>query len=187
MNKFGLIALGCLACLLSVASTPAKADGWDQKTRFTFSGPVEIPGHQLSAGTYVFKIVNSASDRDVVQVYNENETHSYGIFLAIPDYRLKPTGKPIVTFSERPADSPEAVRAWFYPGENYGHEFVYPKSRAAELAKANHQAVASTADEWGTDEGSARKARLKAQQPTGEETEVPEAFGAPPGQSGTRK
>jgi len=186
MNKFGVMALGFVACM-SLVSSPAKADGWDQKTRFTFSGPVEIPGHQLSAGTYVFKIVNSASDRDVVQVYNENETHSYGIFLAIPDYRLKPTGKPIVTFSERPADSPEAVRAWFYPGENYGHEFVYPKSRAAALARANHQAVASTSDEWGTDEASARKARLRAQKPTGEDTDVPDAFGAPPGQSGTRK
>ena len=44
-------------------------------------------------------------------------------------------------FSERPSNSPEALRAWFYPGDDYGQQFVYPKNRATELAKANHMPV----------------------------------------------
>ena len=72
-------------------------------------------------------------------VYSKNEKHFYGFFLAIPDYRLKPSSKPIITFEERAAGAPEAVKAWFYPGENYGHDFVYPKVKAMELAKANNQ------------------------------------------------
>jgi hypothetical protein len=184
MNRIGIVAFVCIGSL-GLMAPRAGADGWDQKTRFTFSGPVEIPGHELSAGTYVFKLVDSASDRDVVQVFNEDETHLVGVFLAIPDYHLKPAGKPIITFSERPAGSPEAVRAWFYPGENYGHAFVYSRRMAAQLARANREAVASMEDEPGSDATVMKHAHLRSQQPTGEETEIPRE--APPAQDGSRK
>src|SRR5438874_9703748 len=123
--------------------SPATADESDQKTTFSFSRPVEIPGQVLQAGTYVFKLADSGADRDIVQVFSKDETHLYGIFLAIPDERLQPAGKPIITFEEAPAVSPKAVKAWFYPGDKYGHEFVYPKTRAARLAKANNTPVLS--------------------------------------------
>lgn len=137
--------LAVLACAgLALAMLPsAKADEWNQKTIFTFNAPVEIPGQVLNPGTYVFKLADSQSDRNIVQVFNKNETHLYGTFLAIPDYHLQPRGKPIITFEERAAGAPEAVRAWFYPGDNYGHEFVYPKARAMALAKVNNEPVPS--------------------------------------------
>ena len=106
---------------------------------FTFSGPVEIPGQVLSPGTYVFRLMNSMADRDVVQVFNNNETHCYGNFLALPDFRMTPTGKPVITFEERAEGSPQAVKSWFYPGYNYGHEFIYRK--AQQVASANSQAA----------------------------------------------
>ena len=87
----------------------ANADTWDQRTIFTFSGPVEIPGQVLDAGTYVFKLADSGSDRNIVQVFNKNENRLYGTFLTVPDYRLKPAGKTIITFDERPSGSPEAA------------------------------------------------------------------------------
>jgi hypothetical protein len=99
------------AGLLGSMLPQAKADDWNQKTIFTFSGPVEIPGQVLTAGTYVFKLADSQSDRNIVQVFNQDENHLYGTFLTVSDYRLKPAGKPIITFAERPAGSPEAVRA----------------------------------------------------------------------------
>jgi hypothetical protein len=102
-------------CFSSLVQS-ATADDWDQRTIFTFSGPVEIPGQALSAGTYVFKLADSTSNRNIVQVFSKDEKHLYGTFLAIPDARLQPAGKPIITFDETPAGSPDAVRAWFYPG-----------------------------------------------------------------------
>jgi len=87
----------------------AKADTWDQRTTFTFSGPVEIPGQVLDGGTYVFKLADSGSDRNIVQVFNKNENRLYGTFLTVPDYRLKPAGKTIITFDERPSGSSEAA------------------------------------------------------------------------------
>ena len=166
----------------------AAADDFDQKTVFTFSGPVEIPGQVLSAGTYVFKLADSSSDRNIVQVFNKDETNLYGTFLAIPDYRIKPAGKTIITFEERPAGSPEAVKAWFYPGENYGRDFVYPKPKATALAKANNTPVPSMPAEFAanTIEPAATvkaphivamsQAPLKAQKPTEEEVEIAEVF-----------
>src|SRR5271156_1582721 len=166
----------------------ANADLWDQRTIFTFSGPVEIPGQVLDAGTYVFKLADSSSDRKIVQVFNKDETHLYGTFLAIPDYRIKPAGKTIITFEERPAGSPEAVEAWFYPGENYGRDFVYPKPKATALAKANNTPVPSMPAEFAANTikpaatvkaphiVAMSQAPLKAQKPTGEEVEVAEVF-----------
>ena len=96
-----VVALGFVGGMLPRAS----ASEWDQKTFFTFSGPVEIPVQVLDAGTYVFKLADSASDRNIVQVFSKNEKHLYGTFLTIPDERLRPAGKPIITFDERPVGS----------------------------------------------------------------------------------
>src|ERR1017187_3530746 len=128
----------------------ARADEWNRKTTMTFSARVEIPGVPLKgwgvlpAGTYVFKIVDSSSDRHIVQIFNETETQVYATILAIPNYRLKATDKTVVTFRERPAGEPEALRAWFYPGRNWGEEFVYPKAKAVELAKTTNVPVLFT-------------------------------------------
>jgi len=166
----------------------ANADEWNQRTVFTFSGPVEIPGQVLAAGTYVFKLMDSQSDRDIVQVFSGDEKHLYGTFLAIPDYRLEPAGRTIITFEERPAGSPEAVKAWFYPGENYGHDFVYPKPKAIALAKANSTPVASMPAELTANTVTPaasleephvmamKTAVVNAQKPTEEEVTVAEVF-----------
>jgi len=189
MNRVKLIALVCMGLVGGIAPQ-AKADEWDQKTIFTFSGPVEIPGQVLGAGTYVFKLMDSPSNRNIVQVFNKNENHLYGTFLAIPDYRLQPAGKPIITFDERPVGSPEAVRAWFYPGENYGHQFVYPKKKAAELAQTNNQPVASMPNELAANTVqpvtsieeppvlALKQAPVTVAQPSGEEVEIARVFAA---------
>jgi len=176
---FGLAVLAALI-------PRAKADVWDQKTVLTFSDPVEIPGQVLPAGTYVFKLADSPSDRNIVQIFSADERHLLGTFLAIPDYRLEPAGKTIITFEERTAGSPEAVKAWFYPGENYGHRFVYPKPKALELAKANNTPVPSIPAEpeenrikpATTAEANVQlsNAPLTVQTATEEEVQISEAF-----------
>ncbi len=164
----------------------------------TFSGPVEIPGVHLKgwsvlpAGTYVFKILNSQSDRHIVQIFNKDETIVYATILAIPNYRLQATDKTVVTFRERPAGEPEALRAWFYPGRNWGEEFVYPKARAIVLAKETHLPVLfteaalpvevtepiKTADAPVVMEMT--RAPIMAIRPTGEEVALTEVVTAPP-------
>jgi hypothetical protein len=162
----------------------AAADEWDQKTILTFNTPVEIPGRVLEPGTYVFKLLASLSDRNIVQVFSQDEKHIYGTFLTIPDERLKPADKTTVTFAERAAGSPEAIKAWFYPGQLYGHDFVYPKQKAVELARTNGEPVPaipeSVAKPVITDDAPQLEAMstvpLVAETPEEEEIEIAEFF-----------
>lgn len=151
MKLTNAVWAACCAALLSGFLTlPLEAQPWNRKTVVTFSAPVEIPPvHMegfgvLPAGTYVFKLMNSDSNRHIVQIFSEDEKTLYATVLAIPNYRLQATDKTVMTFRERAAGEPEALRAWFYPGRNYGDEFVYPKTKAIALAKATSTPVLYT-------------------------------------------
>jgi hypothetical protein len=138
----------CCAAALTVALAPAaRADEWNKKTILTFSGPVQIPGATLPAGSYVFKLADIPGNRHVVQVFDKDEKKIYTTLLAVPNQRLDPSDKPVVLFSERATGSPQAVKVWYYPGETIGNEFVYPKSQAVRIAKASHTRVLATNDE----------------------------------------
>jgi hypothetical protein len=147
MQSIGVVVLTTLCLLGALAVPKARADEWDKKTTLTFNEPVQVPGTTLPAGTYVFKLADSQSDRTIVQIFNADGTKLITTILAIPDYRTKTPSKTIISFNERPSGQPEALRAWFYPGDNFGVEFVYPKQRATELAQANQQPVLSTREE----------------------------------------
>ena len=199
MKRFKAATTVCFVALMGAVLAPgAKADDWNRKTTITFSGPVEIPGVHLigwgvlPAGTYVFKILNSQSDRHIVQIFSKDEKTVYATILAIPNYRLKATDQTVVTFRERPAGEPEALRAWFYPGRNFGEEFVYPKARAIELAKTNNTPILSTSAEIPAEVQQPivaasepvveqlKQAPVMAIQPSGEEVEVAAVVTAPP-------
>jgi hypothetical protein len=191
----------CMALIGAVLAPNAKADDWNRKTVITFSGPVEIPGVHLTgwgvlpAGTYVFKILDSNSDRHIVQIFSKDEKTVYATILAIPNYRLKATDKTVITFRERPAGEPEALRAWFYPGRNWGEEFVYPKAKAIELAKATNTPVLYTEAALPVEVAEPtklaaepivmemRRAPVMAIKPTGDEVQLAEVVTAPPAET----
>ena len=149
MNRIKIAAsILCLSLMTMAFSSSVKADDWNKETVVTFSQPFEIPGGiTLPAGTYVFKLMNSASNRNIVQIFSQDKTRLYATILAINNYRLQATDKTVMTFGESAVGSPEAIRAWFYPGANYGQEFVYPKKRAFELAQATKQPILAMPDQ----------------------------------------
>jgi len=134
-----VLAVLCVGVLFAVL--PAMADSWNKLTTVTFNVPVALPGITLPAGTYVFKLLDSPSDRHIVQVFNEDQNHLYTTILAIPNDRLTPTDKTVLNFKEAAPGKAVAARAWFYPGDNFGQEFVYPKEEAAEIAAVTHEPV----------------------------------------------
>jgi hypothetical protein len=193
-------AVLCAAVIATAFSPLAKADDWNQKTVITFSQPVETPGVHvkgwavLPPGTYVFKLLGSPSDRHIVQIFNQDETMLYATVLAVPDYRLQATGKTVLTFRETPPGQPDVLRAWFYPGKNFGDEFVYPKERALELAKVTNAPVLYTPAEIPAEVEvpitsaeepvvvALKQAPVLAVKPTGEDVEIAEVVAAPPAQ-----
>ena len=117
------------------------ADDWNKKTTMTITEPLEVPScctpdHTvvLQPGEYVMVLVDSLSDRHIVRIFDKDQKNVMTTILAIPDYRLQPTGKTVFEFWEVPAGQPKALRAWFYPGDNFGQEFAYPKQKASMIA-----------------------------------------------------
>jgi len=125
-------------------------------------------------------------------VFNKDESHIYATILAIPNFRLRATDKTVMTFAERAAGEPQAIRAWFYPGDNWGQEFVYPKSKALELAKLTNLPVLYVPDEVAqniiapaktADEApvvALKDAPLRAVTPAGQDVAVADVVASPP-------
>jgi hypothetical protein len=174
--------------LLFAGAFVAKSSVSDKLTIFTFSQPVELPGVSLPAGTYAFKVLDSLADRNIVQVWDKDQKKLYGTFLAIRDYTPNPSNKTIIKFSERTPGAPKAVKEWFYPGESMGWEFVYPKERAMELAKASNQSVPSMPNNLASNitqpaqsssdssVAAMKNAPIVAEKPNGDEAEVAHVF-----------
>jgi len=116
-----------IAFAMGLNAINAQADEWDKKTVLTIDQPMQVRETLLEPGQYVFKLLNSSSDRHIVQIYNADQTHLINTIIAIPDYRVQVTGKSRFVMWETPAGSVNALRAWFYPGDNFGQEFPYPK------------------------------------------------------------
>jgi hypothetical protein len=115
------------ALAVSLLAHRVNADEWDKKTTITVDQPIQITDTYLDPGTYVLKLDRSPSDRHIVRIYNAEENHLYNTVLAIPNYRVQRTGNTRFTFWETPSGTPRALKDWFYPGDNFGQEFPYPK------------------------------------------------------------
>jgi len=192
MRIITLLSVFAATSLLLFCANPAQAQWnpqWNQKLTLTFDNPVEIPGHVLTPGTYVFELGlgDTSQDENVVRVYSKQGHHLYGMFLTVPDRRLTRSSKPILEFEEAGAGQPAAIYAWFYPDDKTGHEFVYPRSEAMRLARENNRPVASMPDELsaytsGADDASMKalqQAHVTAVMPGGQEVETVTVFGTP--------
>ncbi len=139
--------IACSAAVMALSLTSAaRADEWNKLTLLTFSGPVDVPGVTLPAGTYRFQLADPESGRRVIRVDDKDGKKTYGIFLSLSNQKLEASDKPVVMFQESAAGAPPAVKVWFYPGETTGYEFVYPHDQALKIAKANHERVLTMTD-----------------------------------------
>jgi len=175
MNKsIRLTAVAALAAVVSLA--PMVADDWDKKTIMHVKEPLQIPGATLQPGDYVFQLVdNITSDRHTVKVF-DNDNHLITTILAIPNWRLKPTGHTEFAFWEVPAGQPAALRAWFFPGDNMGQEFAYPKNMSTQISAAVNAPVPTVPEET----AAAPVAAAPAPEPTPAPVEVAAAPAAAP-------
>ena len=188
VRSFALFLGVTLLCTMFAAT--AIAQPRDRKTTVTFSQPFEIPGvgpggsgpQVLPAGTYVFTLVDSMSDRHIVRIFSSDEKQVHATILAVPNYRIRSTDKTVITFAERAAGEPVAIRAWFYPGDTSGQEFVYTKRRAVELAKVYQQPVLYIPDEVAAEPPlvALKVAPVRAVTPVGADVALAEVVEAPP-------
>lgn len=143
LKHFALVAvIGFVGQGLGTAQPPDS-----RMTKMTIDAPVRLPAVTLQPGTYVVKLLNDDANRHVVQFFDKDNRHLITTTIAIPNRRLRPTGKSVFTFWEVPAGQPKALRAWFYPGDEFGQEFAYPKEQAAQISATNNGADVPINDE----------------------------------------
>src|SRR5271166_1173024 len=172
-----MLAIACVGFLGAALAPTARADEWDKRTLLTVNEPIQVPGQALQPGKYVMKLLDSPSNRHIVQIFNADETHLITTILAIPNYRLEPTGKTQFQFWETPPGQPKALRAWFYPGDNFGQEFAYPKSEAMQIASATHENVPTT---YAQNESELTTAKVGTVNDQGAEQEMAQSTPPPP-------
>jgi hypothetical protein len=135
MRIFSAVVLAlCTTVLLGALNPNAKASEWDKKTVVTFHEPVEIPGHVLLPGTYVFSVEDTLSERNVVDVWSNDGTRLVATVVAVSATRNNSTDTTTFVFERRDSHSPEAIEDWFYPGDLNGEKFIYPTSLAPSPA-----------------------------------------------------
>jgi hypothetical protein len=185
-----LKSLAIVFCVgLFLLSSSIKADEYDKRTIITFSGPVRVGNTQLSAGTYVFKLANTA-DRHVVQIFNQDETQVIATIMAIPDSSLTPADQTVVKFAETSDGSlvsgtvPESgvpIKEWFYPGDTLGQEFrVAPRPQVAANQPAPVAAPSAAPEAPAEPPQTATPPEPPATAPASEQAAPPEAPATPP-------
>ncbi len=147
LNKGAVVILGCFVLGIVLAGPQLlRGDEWNLTTKFSVNHPFEVPGMVLQPNTrYVIRLLDSPSSRNVVQIYNEDQTHLLTTFIAISDERLEPADRTVFTFIETQPEFPMPIKEWFYPGRLNGLEFVYPKDQAMEIARHAREPVLATA------------------------------------------
>ena len=126
------LASACVFAMLAFTSTATHAHTTDHRTYFTFSGPVTLPGVTLPARTYLFR--NPDTSRRVVQVLSDDGMTAYAQLLTIPAERFDVPKDPEIQFMETAEGNPPAIKAWWYPGNRIGWEFIYSKEQELRLA-----------------------------------------------------
>jgi hypothetical protein len=145
MKRVTNIVAACAAALMLTLGISVGAQDFNthERTFMTFSGPIEMPGLRLEAGTYVFRLADTAG-RNVVQVLSQDEKEMLGQWLFVQAERPEVSGETVVTFKETTPGATPAVQYWYYPGEKIGKEFVYPKDQALRIAARTGATVQST-------------------------------------------
>ena len=128
------VTIAFLLAFLAVLPA-ARASETNQETKVTFSGPVQVSGHVLPAGTYLFVLPNDIDQHEVVSIFSPDHRKLYATVLTAYVERSQPTDNPAFTLAERGSALPEAIVNWFYPGQTVGHQFLYMEQVQKELAK----------------------------------------------------
>ncbi len=133
-QKIGSVFFG-LILTFAVFLPSAHAGTWNQMTKLKFNHPIEIPHATLPAGTYWFVLADDPANRDMVDIYSGNRNKLYATLETVPTERMRSTNHTELMFAERPANKPEALLKWYYPGQLMGHEFIYSPRDEKQFAR----------------------------------------------------
>ena len=115
-HYFPTMATLAISLMSSVLVPTLKADEENKLTNITIDQSIDVQGTVLPPGSYVMKLLGSPANRTTVLIFNADENHLIATILAIPAYRLQPTGDSKFMFYESKEGHAPALHTWFYPG-----------------------------------------------------------------------
>ena len=144
MKRLTLLTTACAIAVLAVLATQLRAQDTNtlDRTFFTFSTAVELPGVTLEPGEYEFRLADNQR-QNVVQVIRRGDMKPMGQFTFAEANRERRTDETVVMFREAREGATPAIQYWYFPSEKIGKEFIYPKDQAERIAARTGQAVRS--------------------------------------------
>jgi len=107
----------------------SNADDWSRMTTAIFNHAVQIPGKVLPAGIYVFKLADISGERNLVQVWNADQTELVATVMGFPEYLDTPPPTDLFIFEEQGERLPPLLKSWFQIGNRNGERFIYPREK----------------------------------------------------------
>lgn len=136
------VVFTAIAALVVVAGA-AQAQQRSERVRITIDAPMMVPGTTLQPGTYMFELRDPRIDQQTVQIYKADGTTPVATLHAIPIRRNEIAGDTVMKFNPATNGAPLAIKAWFYPGTRFGHEFIYSDEEARQIAERTKTLVLS--------------------------------------------
>jgi hypothetical protein len=116
------------------------------KTIFNTAEPIDVGGTIVEPGTYLITVINLSDSRDMIQVRSQEGMKVVATALSTPHERKVDAGSMLETrlvYFPPEANRPKALRTWFPSDTGYGHDILYPRGRAEQLAVASKESVIS--------------------------------------------
>ena len=121
-----------LVMSLFVFTPGSNADDWSRRSTAIFNHPVQIPGKVLPAGIYVFKLADISGERNVVQVWNAEETEIIATVMGLPEYLDTAPPTNLFIFEKQEKGGPPLLKSWFQALNRNGERFIYPKEQRVD-------------------------------------------------------
>ncbi len=121
-----------LVIILTLLAVPSigSADDGSIKATLNFNKVFEVPGMVFAPGTYVFK--TAGSDKELVQIWNANETELYTTVLTRMNHLITPAPRMTAILDGKMGDARRSLKSFQVKDNSTEEEFVYssePKSR----------------------------------------------------------
>ena len=124
-----------IAMALSSLFQESYSTEWNKKSTLSTDKQVEFPGIILEPGIYIIRLKDGGERRSIVEIRNRDESQILATVVAVPDHQQRPDDNSEFLYFNQARGKPQPIRTWFYSGDLIGLEFVYPKTRAKDIAK----------------------------------------------------
>jgi hypothetical protein len=133
-----LLLMSALILVIGVISAPNAMAQIAETSFLQVTEPLDVGGHLLEPGTYVIRVLPGYTNRNLLQITNEDRSKIFATVLSIPHAYPVGVGEANTEYVLYPAveGTPRALRTWYAVDSTSkgGHDIVYPEGRAMELA-----------------------------------------------------